>query len=201
MGEYGEKMVGQVVVARFANWLHNGQPTGPQGLSTTEDGAYFLNGAMTDAALLAVIRETDWKWAITSEDEWYKAAYHKNDGVTGNYYAYPTGTDDIPNNGNPGGDTGNTANFWDGDYTIGGSYWRTPVGFFGQSGSPYGTFDQGGNVWEWTEGLKGTERVHRGGGFPFDSHYELHLHASNRGSHEPTYEDYYLGFRVSQPSE
>jgi hypothetical protein len=31
--------------ARFSNWLHNGQPTGPQGLSTTEDGSYFLNGA------------------------------------------------------------------------------------------------------------------------------------------------------------
>ena len=25
--------------ARFANWLHNGQPTGPQGPGTTEDGA------------------------------------------------------------------------------------------------------------------------------------------------------------------
>ena len=29
---------------RFANWLHNGQPTGPQGPGTTEDGAYTLNG-------------------------------------------------------------------------------------------------------------------------------------------------------------
>ena len=26
--------------ARFANWLHNGQPTGPQGPGTTEGGAY-----------------------------------------------------------------------------------------------------------------------------------------------------------------
>ncbi len=29
---------------RFANWLHNGQPSGMQNLSTTEDGAYRLNG-------------------------------------------------------------------------------------------------------------------------------------------------------------
>src|SRR5687767_7184058 len=29
---------------RFANWLHNGQPTGAPGLATTEDGSYFLNG-------------------------------------------------------------------------------------------------------------------------------------------------------------
>src|SRR6185436_9218324 len=27
---------------RFCNWLHNGQPTGPQDASTTEDGAYTM---------------------------------------------------------------------------------------------------------------------------------------------------------------
>ena len=42
--------------ARFSNWLHNGQPTGPQNASTTENGAYPLNGATTDAALNAVVR-------------------------------------------------------------------------------------------------------------------------------------------------
>ncbi len=61
--------------ARFANWLHNGQPTtGVQDATTTEDGAYYLNGATTNTALMAVSREADWTWAITSEDEWYKAA-------------------------------------------------------------------------------------------------------------------------------
>ncbi len=67
---------------RFANWLHNGQPTGVQGDSTTEDGAYDLDGAVTEAALLAISREADWKWAITSEDEWYKAAYYKGGGTS-----------------------------------------------------------------------------------------------------------------------
>jgi formylglycine-generating enzyme len=47
--------------ARFANWLHNGQPIGAQGLATTEDGAYYLNGATSDAALMAVNRKTGWK--------------------------------------------------------------------------------------------------------------------------------------------
>ena len=37
-----------------------------------------------------VNRKADWKWAIPSEDEWYKAAYHRNDGDTGNYCDYPT---------------------------------------------------------------------------------------------------------------
>ncbi len=35
--------------ARFCNWLHNGQPTGGQDLSATEDGSYFLNGATDNA--------------------------------------------------------------------------------------------------------------------------------------------------------
>ena len=30
-------------VARFCNWLHNGQPTGAQDASTTEDGAYDMS--------------------------------------------------------------------------------------------------------------------------------------------------------------
>src|SRR6476659_8329444 len=34
--------------ARFANWLNNGQPTGAQNASTTEDGAYTLNGATSN---------------------------------------------------------------------------------------------------------------------------------------------------------
>jgi hypothetical protein len=62
---------------RFANWLHNGQPTGAQGPGTTETGAYTLNG-YNGVDGRTIQRNADWKWAITSEDEWYKAAYHKN---------------------------------------------------------------------------------------------------------------------------
>ena len=87
--DWANRAVGHVSwgdAARFANWLHNGQPTGAQGLSTTEDGSYFLNGAMFNSELLAIAREPDATWVISSEDEWYKAAYHKNDGVTGTYW-------------------------------------------------------------------------------------------------------------------
>ena len=88
--------------ARFSNWLHNDQPTGfltgnpVQDAGLTEDGAYDLNGVTSDVALMAVSRETDWKWAIPSEDDWYKAAYHKNDGDTANYFRYPTSTSAAP---------------------------------------------------------------------------------------------------------
>jgi formylglycine-generating enzyme len=144
--------------ARFANWLHNGQPTGAQGTSTTEDGAYFLNGAVTNAALMAVSRETDWKWAITSENEWYKAAYYDPNKAGGaGYWDYPTGVDQ-PNT--PGRDmadaSGNNANYYGTPYPIvpgtPGKY-TTVVGEFQNSDSPYGTFDQGGNVWEWNEAI------------------------------------------------
>jgi len=186
--------------ARFANWLHNGQPTGAQGISTTEDGSYYLNGATTQAALMAVTRKTGATWVIPTEDEWYKAAYHKNDGVTGNYWDYPTGTNAVPNNANPEGDTGNTANYGDGDYTVGSPYYTTPVGNFGLSDSPCGTFDQGGNVWEWTETeiVAGSSRAIRGGDWRGDSR---NLLASTRwGIRDPTIENYDIGdigFRVA----
>jgi len=143
--------------ARFANWLHNGQPTGSQSLATTEDGAYYLNGAMTDSQLQTISRKTDWQWAITSEDEWYKAAYHKNDGVTGNYFDYPTSSDSIPSNVlvEPI-DPGNNATYYNNGYTTGDGYGApynhlTEVGAHENSESPYGTFDQGGNLSEWIE--------------------------------------------------
>jgi len=103
--------VGWGQAARFANWLHNGQSSGEQNSSMTEDGAYELNGATSMAALAAVSRESDWKWAISSHDEWFKAAYHKNDGVTGNYFYYPTGSDTDPTAELPPGGT-NSANHW-----------------------------------------------------------------------------------------
>ncbi|KKL16007.1 hypothetical protein LCGC14_2499890, partial [marine sediment metagenome] len=113
--------------ARFANWLHNDQRSGPQDLTTTEDGAYHLDGATSNPDLLAVSREGDWKWAVPTEDEWYKAAYHKNDGDTGHYFDYPTSSDTVPSNYLIDPDPGNNATFYDipHGYTIGYPYYRT----------------------------------------------------------------------------
>ncbi|MGD8454507.1 MAG: SUMF1/EgtB/PvdO family nonheme iron enzyme [Phycisphaerae bacterium] len=153
---------------RFANWMHNGQPSGAQGLSTTEDGSYYLNGATEPDQLRQVTRQPDATWVLPNEDEWYKSAYHKNDGVTGNYWQWPMqfSLPDLPNNGNPEGDTGHSANYYDGDVTIGAPYWTSEVGYFSLSASPYGTYDQGGNAWEFVETLKyspyGSEPAIRG---------------------------------------
>lgn len=190
--------------ARFANWLHNGQPTGAQGLSTTEDGAYFLNGATTNAALLAVSREADWKWAITSENEWYKSAYYKGGSTNAGYWKYPTSSNTAP--GRDMADaSGNNANYYENyPFPIDSPYCTTVAGEFQNSESAYGTFDQGGNVWEWNEALVTSSlRGLRGGSF-YSGPGSDALLASTRSLnlyYPAADEDYYMGFRVASIPE
>lgn len=163
---------------RFANWLHNGQPTGAQDLTTTEDGSYFINGIGqgNDTQLENVLREPDATWVVPSENEWYKAAYHKNDGVTANYWNYGTGSDFFPNNDLIDPDPGNNATFHVGifgdpkGFTIGSPYNRTEGGEHENSQSAYGTFDQAGNMMEFTERVPESDiRRMRDGSWKLDS--------------------------------
>ena len=141
--------------ARFANWMHNGQPSGLQDVTTTEDGAYFLDGATSDEALTTVTREPDARVVLPSGDEWYKAAYYDGDAAV--YYEYPTGSDTFPTpEAPPGTDmtdgSANCYSYEDG-YVVGLPFYTSEVGAYvaKPSDSPYGTFDQGGNVGEWNE--------------------------------------------------
>ena len=180
--------------ARFANWLHNGQGSGD-----TESGAYInIDNQSTFA------RQPGAMWFIPTEDEWYKAAYHKNDGVTGNYFDYPTSSDSEPSNDlvEPT-DPGNNATFYvpsdAGDYTIGSPYYMTEVGAHENSESPYDTFDQGGNLSEWNETtVISFLRGERGGDW---NYYPIGLAASFRGSLYPWQEEYVVGFRVASVPE
>jgi formylglycine-generating enzyme len=190
--------------ARFANWLHNGQPglitPVPQDQYSTEGGAYYLNGGTTSVALLAVSRETDWKWAVTSEDEWYKAAYYMGGGANAGYWDYTTSSNTVPSNvlGNPT-DPGNNATFNNSGYTIGSPYYRTEAGAHENSDSAYGTFDQGGNVWEWNESVISSSRGLRGGSFV--SHSNGLLASFRSDYYLPTNEYYAVGFRVASVPE
>jgi len=202
--------------ARFCNWLHNGQPTtGVQDASTTEDGAYTLNGGTTSEFYATVDRNAGAKYFLPTIDEWYKAAFHKNDGDTGNYWRYATQVDNgvgetnAPSNILSVPDDGNSANYRNyqmsrPEYTD--SLWKTtPVGSFTFSESAYGTFDQNGNVAEWTEkkgtgtdegGLGATTTRLTAGGCYDEywnrmSSHDTYLSWTNSGGSGPTY-----GFRV-----
>jgi formylglycine-generating enzyme len=145
--------------ARFVNWLHNGQPIGLQGNTTTEAGAYNLGGILEPPNTIQ--REPNARWFIPTEDEWHKAAYYDpaKPGGAG-YWDYATGSDTPPTiaTANSAGDISNpgtnVANY------INGAIWNdlngnvTTVGSAGPgSASPYGTFDQAGNLMEWTEAI------------------------------------------------
>jgi len=90
--------------------------------------------------------------------EWEPA----DDVPTQHYWRYPTGTNSQPACGLPGSEP-NTANCYHalGDVAEVGSYRASP--------SPSGTFDQGGNVWEWVDRngayIQCPTRTLRGGDF------------------------------------
>jgi len=71
---------------RFANWLDNGQPSGAEGAGTTETGTYTLTS--TGITNDAITRNPTYIWAVTSENEWYKAAFY--DPANGTYSLYST---------------------------------------------------------------------------------------------------------------
>jgi formylglycine-generating enzyme required for sulfatase activity len=99
--------------------------------------------------------------------------------------------------------SGNNANYWTAPYAypIDSGKYTTVAGEFENSDSPYGTFDQGGNVWEWNEAIiSGSYRGMRGGSFYyFDFGYLLA--ASRVNGYIPTFEYGYIGFRVSEVPE
>ena len=142
--------------ARFVNWLNNGQPaysvfTPDPG---TETGVYTLDGT---TSTVITTRAAGAKYWLPSENEWYKAAYYDPTKTTVNpetgnagYWSYPTKSDTAPNNPKPRDLTGtnaaayNSVVFPEGDKLV-------DVGAYANSASYYGTLNQAGNLWEWTD--------------------------------------------------
>jgi len=184
--------------ARFVNWLHNGQPIGAQGAGTTETGAYTV----ADFSSGPFRKNAGALYWIPSEDEWYKAAYYdpSASGPSDDYWLYPTRTDSLP--GNKIGADPNQANFYDGDYSVTQSpnynsaqNYLTPGGSY-ISASYYGTFDQAGNVFEWTDREEPGLLAVRGGAWSF---YEPG--ASVRGTSERYDKIANIGLRVATVPE
>jgi len=155
--------------ARFANWMMNGQGSGDM-----ETGAYTLNNASSGL----ILANAGASLHIPSEDEWYKAAYYN--AVNTSYSLYPIGSNSVTNA---------EANFYP-------SQIITDVGTYSGFPSSYGTYDQGGNVFEWNDGyqLYSSTRVIRGGswGNPMGN-----LASTVRYDYNWSSEDPILGFRLA----
>jgi sulfatase modifying factor 1 len=174
---------------RFVNWMNNGQGNGD-----TETGAYTLlepysvdhTGRYTVPSNGATVtRNPGATIVLASEDEWYKAAYY--DPISASYHEYPTGSDTATICTAPTA-AANSANC---GHAVGD---LTSVGSYTGSASPYGTFDQGGNVWEWNEAIIGSNRGNRGGSFTDSPFY---LSTTPRFSRRPTEENAVAGFRLA----
>ena len=185
--------------AGFVNWLNT---------STGRQAAYQLNGTNTALTLWTsaqawqaggenLYRHKDAYYFLPSENEWYKAAYHKNDGVTANYWDYATGSNTIPTAVASGTGAGtaifNSATSVPAEVAISGGL------------SAYGTRGQNGNVWEWQESafdginnFSSEGRAIRGGGW---SNTEDFLRASVRFNIPPANSSVSVGFRVASVPE
>ena len=198
MGPKPVNFVSWLDAARYCNWLHNGKPTGSQGNTTTEKGAYDLT---VSSPATAAVRQSAAQYFLPTSTEWAYAAYH--DPAQATDWLYPTQSNTTPTKAtasttgsisNPGANVVNYNN---------GAIWNSQTGnvtTVGSAGllsvSHYGTYDQGGNVAEWTETVSSTNRVVRGGGYSAAS---TALQSSNTVPTSPTSETDSVGFRVARP--
>jgi hypothetical protein len=195
--------------AAFVNWLNTSQGYQAAYNLTYSDGWSMNLWGASEQASTGVRSETnpyrhkDAHYFLPSGDEWYKAAYHQNDGVTANYWDYPTGGNAVPDGIDFAGDPNYQAVFNDG-YDQ-----RQPnaVTDAGSSASAYGTYGQGGNVWEWNESAwdgvnddASEDRAERGGYWANEGDYYLRS-STGRTSGNPANQYTYIGFRVASVPE
>ncbi len=194
--------------AAFVNWLNTSKGhQAAYNLSFSGSWSITLWGA-SDQATTGVdsgtnpYRHKNAYYFLPSEDEWYKAAYHQNDGVTANYWDYATGSN-TASTGVISGTASGTAVY---DDPYGNPVPSDPADVAQAGGlSPYGTMGQNGNVYEWNESAfdgsndVATEfRAIRGG---FWGSTEGGLRSSFRSGPTPTDEDFGIGFRVASVPE
>jgi hypothetical protein len=141
-------------------------------------------------------RHKDAFYFLPSEDEWYKSAYHKNDGVTANYWDYATGSNSAP--------TAVASGTGAGTAVYNGQPGPADVNLAGGL-SAYFTMGQNGNIGEWQESAftapndsSSEDRALRGAFWSFS---EANLRSSFRGYDAPAYSNVPVGFRVGSVPE
>ena len=139
-----------------------------------ESGAYTLNNATSGM----ITANAGAQVYIPSDNEWYKAAYYN--AANSSYSRYPNGQE--------------SSTAADANYDSSAS---TAVGAYGASPSSYGTFDQGGNVWEWNDAVIGSWRRLRGGAWDSNVSNVSNLRSPFTYNFFPTLESNNFGFRVA----
>lgn len=189
--------------AAFVNWLNDQRTPGLKAYNLTGVTA-LTPWASVDAWQAGgenLYRHKDAYYFLPSEDEWYKAAYHKNDGVTANYWDYATGSNSAPIQALTDGTLAGSAVY--NGVEAGIPVDPADVNLAGGL-SAYGTMGQNGNVWEWNEsafdGINNSFEDHaiRGG---FWSNSASDLRSSNRNFNSPAFSGINVGFRVASVPE
>jgi formylglycine-generating enzyme required for sulfatase activity len=168
---------------RFANWIENGQPIGAEGSGTTDTGSYTITTSAINNN--TVTRNANAVWAVPTEAEWYKAAYFSpalNNG-SGGYYPYPTGATLTPA----------MANYYYPPPAVGDT---TPVGSYPYP-TYYNTYDQGGDVFQWTQPTAGNGYTDLRGG-AFNSNDPGALHSTEFYTEPLTFTSNNTGFRLAE---
>lgn len=187
--------------AAFVNWLNTS--TGHQAAyNLTFSGSWSMALWSSAQAWQAggenLYRNKGAYYFLPSEDEWYKAAFHKNDGVTANYWDYATGSNTIPTAVASGTAAGSAV--YNQPFDQGPAAVNNPGGL-----SPYGTRGQDGNVSEWEESAwdgsndsPTEDRSMVGGGWAGD---ESQLRPTGSLSFGPLSWNEGIGFRVASVPE
>jgi len=191
-------------MAAFANWLNT---------STGNVPAYNLtyNGGTDNSSWVMALWSSEQAWQnggqnlyrnqsakyfLPSDDEWFKAAFQKNDGPTANYWNYPTASDSVPTPVASGTAAGTA---------VYAQSLTAPPANVNQAGglSAYGTMGQGGNVWEWLETsatgsntVPSDDRVMWGGSSE-DQSQVLQSTNTTPFNANPASENIYVGFRIA----
>ena len=195
--------------ARFCNWLHYGQPSGPATVDrpTTEGdaarGAYdtenFPQGPESpgDVTLLPATHHPDARYWLPTLDQWIKAGFYEPESG-GSYWQYATRSDAVPRAEAPPGGT-SSANYYDRDWAVAYPH-LTPIGSYARSASAYGTYDQAGNVMEWLEtSLSGGIKRRFAGGAA--ARYATMLTIDYGDWEDPDHRLMVVGFRVARRAD